>query len=65
MNGTIIDCSYGKHCYNSKFRKPFSQIHDICPICLYYVQQKNGTLPKAAPQRPITRVECKPESDSL
>ena len=65
MIGTIVNCSYGKHCCNSKFKKPFSQIHDICDICLYYVQQKNGTLPKAAPQMPITRVRSKPESDSL
>ena len=62
---TIVDCSYGKHCHNSKFKKQLTQIHDICDICLYYVQQKNGTLPKAVPQRLITKEASKPESDSL
>ena len=62
---TIVDCSYGKHCLNSKFKKPLTQIHDICFICIYYVQQKNGTLPKPVPQMPISRVRSKPESDSL
>ena len=65
MIGTIVNCSYGKHCLNSKFKKPFTQVHDICGICLYYVQQKNGTLPKQAPQIPISRIRSKPEKDTL